>query len=60
MILASLSHNITFICDVIRRPGGFLNRGVSDRENKLSVLAAKNLNLTAFDFKIMEFMTFNI
>ena len=53
--LASLSDkDITTICDLIRRPGGLVSHKTSVRENSISVLAAKNLSLIAFMFKMME------
>ena len=55
-ILASLSDkNITVFCDVIRRPGGLVGGKMPDRGNQISVLMMKNLKLTAFIFKMMEY-----
>ena len=54
-ILASLSDkNITVICDVIRRCGELVGSKTPDRENQISVLAAKALKLAAFMLKMLE------
>ena len=46
--------DIAAICDVIRRPGGFVRSKMSERGEQISVLAAKNLKLAVFMFKLME------
>ena len=53
--LASLSNkDITTICNVIHRPGKLVSGKTPDRRNQISILAATNLKLVAFMFKIME------
>ena len=55
LTLASLSdENTATICNIIRRPGSSVNRKMPDRGNQSSILAANNLKLTAFMFKMME------
>ena len=53
--LASLSdEDIIAVCNVIHRPGGLVSGKTLDKGNQISILAMKNLKLTAIIFKIME------
>ena len=53
--LSSLSdEDITAICNVMRWPGNLVSGKMPDRGNQISVLAANNLKLMAFMFKMME------
>ena len=54
--LASISDkDITTICNMSQRPGGFASSGkMLDRENQISICAMKNLMLAAFTLKLME------
>ena len=54
-ILANLSdEDIPTICNVINRSSRLVSEKTPDRGNKISILATKNLKLTAFMFKTME------
>ena len=53
--LASLSDkDIAAICNVIRRPDGLVSGKMPERGNQISILAAKNLKLTAFIIQLMK------
>ena len=53
--LASLSdEDIVIVCNVSKRTGGLAGSKMPDWENQISILAAKNLKLAAFMFKLME------
>ena len=53
--LASLSdEDITAICNMIQRSCSLVSEKKLDRGNQISILAAKNLKLAAFMFKMME------
>ena len=53
--LASLfDEDITVICNMIHRPGRLVSWKTPDEGNQISVLAMKNLKLTAFMFKTRE------
>ena len=53
--IASISdEDIATVWDVIRRPGGLVSSKMPDRENRISIPVAKNLELSAFMFKSME------
>ena len=45
---------IATICNVIRMPGGLVSGKMPDSKNQISILIAKNLELAAFMFKMME------
>ena len=47
--------DITVICGVSRRSGGFVGRKMPDRGSQIFLLAANNLKLAALRFKLMEY-----
>ena len=54
-ICASMSDdNITLIWNVIQSDGGFVKGRVLEKRNKISIKEAKNLQLVAIAFKMME------